>query len=274
MRRLVWPSFDDDKRQTQLASRRGVGPLQLSKWQAAYKAYRKSQGNPFKVLPYKKSAKLEALLYRIYDDTNQTKAIKAIRDWSLSTCPMCGAAGVGTVDHYLPRETYPEFSVFTPNLIPACNLCNSKAKKTTVKGTTASERFLHPYFNKLMKRDLWLVRFDIQGAAVSFKAEPLPSLSPSVAKRVQWHLDNVLEAQFHNLMRSQWADHARGLNHALAAQGGGSMTAAFVRAHTELLLGFAATGEKHNSWPAAFYRGLLADPVAIEWMETEGPSVL
>ena len=274
MRRLVWPTFDDDKRQTQLASRRGIGTLELSGWRSAYSAYRKSQGNPFKVLPYKKSAKLGTLLYGIYDATSKTKAIKAIREWSLSTCPMCGAAGVGTVDHYLPRETYPEFSVFTPNLIPACNLCNSKAKKTTVKGATASERFLHPYFNKLVKRDLWLVRFNIQGMAVTFTAEPLPSLSASVAKRVQWHLDNVLEAQFHNLMRSQWADHARGLNDVLAKQGGGSMTSVFVRDHTALLLGFAATGEKHNSWPAAFYRGLLADPVAIAWMVNNGPLIV
>ncbi|MBD3831754.1 MAG: hypothetical protein IE910_00160 [Brevundimonas sp.] len=274
MRRLICPTYDDDKRQAALALKRGIGSVLLTRWQKAYRAYRRSLGNPFKVVPFKKSRKFHLTLYKIYDQTKYTKVIADIRKLALSTCPMCGAAGVGTVDHYLPRETYPEFSVFTPNLVPACGTCNSKAKRTTVSGPSPGQRFLHPYFNKIVGRDLWQVRFHITDTAVTFSAEPLPTLSASTARRVQWHLENVLEDQFQNLMGSNWADHARGLNKALARQGLPTMTAAFVRSETADRLSYEETGDKHNSWVAAFYRGILNDPHAIAWMVLHGPAVI
>lgn len=41
-------------------------------------------------------------------------------------CPICGIRVSDQLDHYIPREKMPEFSLFTPNIIPICNKCNGK----------------------------------------------------------------------------------------------------------------------------------------------------
>lgn len=39
-------------------------------------------------------------------------------------CPICGLAIAKEMDHYIPRERMPEFSVHRNNLIPLCHDCN------------------------------------------------------------------------------------------------------------------------------------------------------
>lgn len=41
-------------------------------------------------------------------------------------CPYCGIDKPRTIDHYLPKSEFPEFSIFPPNLLPCCSFCNSK----------------------------------------------------------------------------------------------------------------------------------------------------
>lgn len=274
MRRLNRPSFDDDKRQDFLAGKFGVGQRQLKHWRVAYAAYRLWNGNPFKVPALKKSKILRQRLYELYDKTRDTPSIKTIRKWKLSTCPMCGSGSVGTVDHFLPRETYAEFSVFTPNLIPTCGICNTKAKKTTVSGNLAVERFLHPYFNKALDRPLWQVAFDLSDSAASFKAVPVPGLSPTLSARVQWHLANVLEEQFEHTISTKWPDHARGLKKELDRRGLTAMNIDFVREESLRLLSYEEPGGKHNSWTSAFHRGILDDPKVLTWLAANALHVI
>ncbi|MEL4411341.1 hypothetical protein [Shewanella algae] len=62
-------------------------------------------------------------------------------------CPHCGCSKVTCLDHYLPKEKFPLFSIYPKNLIPTCKDCNE------AKGTYASndykESLLNPYFDDL-----------------------------------------------------------------------------------------------------------------------------
>jgi len=51
----------------------------------------------------------------------------------LSKCPYCGTTLPGTLDHYLPRNSFPEYSVHMLNLIPCCSVCNSMKKERWIK---------------------------------------------------------------------------------------------------------------------------------------------
>jgi 5-methylcytosine-specific restriction endonuclease McrA len=42
------------------------------------------------------------------------------------TCQYCGIQKPNTIDHYLPKSDFPEFSVLALNLIPCCGDCNTK----------------------------------------------------------------------------------------------------------------------------------------------------
>jgi hypothetical protein len=52
------------------------------------------------------------------------------------------------VDHYLPRKHYPEYSIYTDNLIAACGRCNRK-KLTKYQRTGGGPAFIHPYLHNL-----------------------------------------------------------------------------------------------------------------------------
>lgn len=42
------------------------------------------------------------------------------------TCPICGLRDATDLDHYIPRQLFPEFSIHPYNLIPICHKCNNK----------------------------------------------------------------------------------------------------------------------------------------------------
>lgn len=63
-------------------------------------------------------------------------------------CPYCGEVGiVSTLDHYLPKSFYPQFSILPYNLIPACRDCNSGSKGSKYP-EHEEEQIIHPYFDK------------------------------------------------------------------------------------------------------------------------------
>ena len=43
-----------------------------------------------------------------------------------STCPYCNFIEQWEHDHYLPRGTFPEFTLYPNNLVPICKHCNGK----------------------------------------------------------------------------------------------------------------------------------------------------
>lgn len=62
-------------------------------------------------------------------------------------CPYCGGIGrPGTLDHYLPKSKYPQFSVLPSNLLPCCRDCNSGSKQTSI-ATCPEEQVIHPYYD-------------------------------------------------------------------------------------------------------------------------------
>ncbi|WP_143595605.1 HNH endonuclease [Tamilnaduibacter salinus] len=63
-------------------------------------------------------------------------------------CPYCGGIGKPkNLDHYLPKDHFPSFSVLPVNLIPSCRDCNMGEKGSKFP-TQESEQILHPYIEK------------------------------------------------------------------------------------------------------------------------------
>lgn len=89
----------------------------------------------------------------IHSYVSETKSMRALRADLLSPdlddfaqCPYCGINEPKTLDHYIPKESHPEFSILPLNLIPICNQCNSTYKGT--KFLSAGKRiFLHSYLD-------------------------------------------------------------------------------------------------------------------------------
>jgi len=80
----------------------------------------------------------------------RTKPARVFYDQLLSNaplgrCPFCGFGHASTLDHYLPKTTFPLVAVVPHNLVPACKDCNTG--KGTAIAITEEAQYLHPYFD-------------------------------------------------------------------------------------------------------------------------------
>lgn len=63
-------------------------------------------------------------------------------------CPFCGGIGQPTnLDHFLPKDHFPQYSVLPYNLVPSCRDCNMGAKGAGF-ATAESNQPIHPYVDK------------------------------------------------------------------------------------------------------------------------------
>lgn len=93
--------------------------------------------------------------------------IRKIAYW----CPYCTLVQVQTLDHYLPKEDFPEFAVLTKNLVPSCRDCNTSGKKYEEDGRRA---LIHPYFDDIRAHELWTATVGVVDGVpeVKFDVDP------------------------------------------------------------------------------------------------------
>lgn len=87
-------------------------------------------------------------LYTPEVDSKLYNILKKMRhNNGLLFCPCCGEDGApGTLDHYLPKDIFPELSIFLANLTPMCQPCQGE-KSTKFISKSGVRKFLHPYFD-------------------------------------------------------------------------------------------------------------------------------
>lgn len=68
---------------------------------------------------------------------------------TVARCPFCGISETSTLDHYLPKEQYPEFSIFPKNLVPSCAVCNTRKRDRILDVGTNTRMFLHPCYDPI-----------------------------------------------------------------------------------------------------------------------------
>jgi DNA-directed RNA polymerase subunit RPC12/RpoP len=97
-------------------------------------------------------------LFGLYDSVSQdTENIKKeIKKISEVKCPYCGISEPSHLDHFLPRAKYPEFSIYAPNLIYVCSICNSTYKRDDVITSTGERKFFNPYFDDFIETTQFL----------------------------------------------------------------------------------------------------------------------
>lgn len=231
-------------------------------WTQAYADYDAAGGDPWIVAPAVFSQDIADLQRALYDTRRKTGPLERIRRRSdFNCCPMCGSGGRGHLDHFLPRVAYPEFSVFGLNLVPACPSCNSSNKGETFRGD-APERFLHPYFDTIASSAIWFVEITGDLRAAQFSADVMPGLAPDDARRVLFHLANVLGWEFSVWVGNFWADLPQWVRD--ARDSAASISAADAREDLERLYRQTVGAVGRNSWPAALLRGVLKHPTACE----------
>lgn len=185
-----------------------LSPIQ-DEIKSAYKSYIIEKGSPL-IKPLEISEAQKESLKTAY----KSKPKGAGLDWiqglyinGLKSCPFCGGDGARTIEHYLPKECYPEFSVFSPNLMPSCGTCNQKRNEQNSYG--APIKLFHPYFDKkILPKVKIYTNVSINLGIPTFRiAYEKQNLSEEEMGRIEHHIETSIdEIAFHNKNLSEMSD--------------------------------------------------------------------
>jgi 5-methylcytosine-specific restriction endonuclease McrA len=228
----------------------------------AYTAYRKRKGTNA-IQPLKLKAPLPDDLSKLYSG----RTIKHGLDWidSIATttkygyCPMCGAETHKTVEHFLPRKPWAEFSIFSLNLVPSCGTCNGKRGNRANKPNRVP-RLYHPYFDAaILKKRLHITSIEPPYSAPVYAPKAAPRHSHAVRKKIENHLTlNIDMDVYVQFCTNRWADVQ------LEAKRAPTLAALSVRLKTLSADSIALTGI--NSWRSAFFAGLTGRASVAKWL--------
>ncbi|KZS22769.1 hypothetical protein BMY_0596 [Wohlfahrtiimonas chitiniclastica] len=235
---------------------------------AQYQRYFESNGNPWHCIGKQVSVGLQSVLQDYYKKPfTEIKYIGQIRDTiSPDVCPFCGSMKTGTVDHYLPQADYPEWSIYSKNLVPACD-CNAK-RQNDVKGNKPYERVLHPYFDHCLSERLIVCEFSGKFDMPIIDLVPLPVLSVHRGT-LNFHINTVIKRSTAiSWMEKKWQVLRRKPSNFLS-----NLPKQPLVTIDELdgyLIDYCACKDSEmgtmNNWYSMLIYGIYIDPLAKKWL--------
>ncbi len=183
------------KSQAHYAQLFSIAPLQHGKYK-----------DPFVLTNVYKSELVKLYDYYMVKKPSARKIYDEIKISAKDKCPYCGGIGrPETVDHYLPKSKFPQFSVLPINLLPCCRDCNSGSKKAAV-ATTKNTQSIHPYMDAAHFFDQqWIKARVIQGTPCSLQyfVDPPVHWDQIDKDRVGQHFEDFELARRYRLQASE-----------------------------------------------------------------------
>lgn len=233
-----------------------------------YEHYDQQNGNPWLINSLSEEtisplSEFKEHMNRLYDNPPQAlKFIKSLRESIQGACPMCGRSGNGTIDHYLPKSIYPEYSFFSKNLVPACDRCN-KERSLKIKGNSLHERPIHPYFDNFVEKRVMSSHFK-----PDWRAPIITPIAVNVEDKekiiVEWHINNiVIPSGIKNHFSYLWTKLCESprvyLKNAINLED-------IIIKLNEIQLIYENNGGTPNNWDACFYHGLQNNEEALNYL--------
>lgn len=227
---------------------------------ASYQDYTNATPNVDALVPINLTPLQHAALIHAY--TVPTAPLNRLRQDLLTQvaaarCPFCGIGESSTLDHYLPKETYPSFSVFSQNLVPCCGRCNNKKGERLLDAATNVRLFLHLYFDLLPNEQFLLVTVNVRPAAIilTFRVRRPEGVTRARFQQIASHF-RLLELA--DRYRRMSLDELRGQYRALDRLYGASADATRVADEVNSWADTLAAEFGTSHWRVSLYRALAA----------------
>lgn len=181
---------------------------------------------------------------------------------SVFKCPYCLLNRPNTLDHYFDKSDYPEYSVFTPNLIPCCSECNS-LKGTSLFDDIQQRQFIHFYLDGIPEYQYLFVRFVINS----------PESIPQISVYLQFQENEPFEQQIKNHFsclnllrkyRDAIIDRLPIVLQEIEIAKNGGMALNQIQGILCVRYQALANTYKNNYWETCMYEGLLSSEEALE----------
>lgn len=239
-------------------------------WKDRVKEYEDEKGNPERIsesteVDYKKKY---INLFNSKDLSNyQTPIINSLRGRILQLCPACGEDGTpNTLDHYLPKDKYPEYAILSKNLFPMCDICQGK-KSVHVLCNDGERIFLHPYYDDfLVNQSVQLEIGEPYSAPEFFILRESSNLHENESRLVGKHIEKLeINSRFSKYFKDQYF---RLLKLVINIRENNLCVASQIDSFVMM-----ARMKSINSWEHVFYSGVRGDESLMDYLingELEG----
>ena len=162
-------------------------------------------------------------------------------------CPYCNQVVASTLDHYLPKATYPLFSVTPLNLVPACKDCNKD--KGEPKIIDNNDLHLHPYYDYIDDHE-WLISKIINKTypIFSFSVDYKKDWDESLKKRLKNHFKVFKIDRLYSIHAANELNNLRYLKSIVVCNGRSGLVD-----QIQVML----SSQEKNTWKSAMLRAML-----------------
>jgi hypothetical protein len=178
----------------------------------------------------------------------------------LVVCPSCGEPGrPRTLDHYLPKDIFPELSVLLLNLTPMCDWCQGE-KLSGYVTEDGQKRYIHPYFDDV-NRPLFSIKFTPPFSTPSIDIAVKKELPEELSLLVESHLEGVdFLTRFKEYFKTRYISVLRRAHNCRQPE---------AKNFRDTLALFSEMEQEKsiNSWDAVLYRSILENDELIEYLE-------
>ncbi|CAJ0683627.1 hypothetical protein LMG18091_00018 [Ralstonia wenshanensis] len=232
-------------------------------WRTRVQQYLDAEGSPPTVTKWPAIEPRKGSFLNLYlhpgDNSAQGRILLALRQHELLLCPACGEQGrPQTLDHYLPKSTYPHFCVTPANLFPMCDACQ-QAKGSKVGDIRSPRYFIHPYYDVFVGEQVLSLEIRAPFEAPAFVFGAADDLEPAETRLVESHIRELgLTARYTVFFRNQHRRLLRLVDRMRASNQD-------VRATLETFR-FDASHQSVNSWEHVFYEAVLENAALMDYL--------
>ncbi|NBN05581.1 hypothetical protein GWI63_16320 [Proteus sp. G2665] len=163
------------------------------------------------------------------------------------------------MDHYLPKDIFPEFSVTIHNLFPMCDICQGK-KGVKLNDADGKRYFMHPYFDTFTEQQLLILDItEPYNAPSSISLTPNPSLTLPLRELVKKHTDELdIPLRYLSYFKIMYIRLLRLV---------GKLRESNQNVTDNLnIFKFMASTKSVNSWDYIFYDGVLRNELLLSYL--------
>ncbi|OGQ52176.1 MAG: hypothetical protein A3J24_11400 [Deltaproteobacteria bacterium RIFCSPLOWO2_02_FULL_53_8] len=232
-------------------------------WRSRFVEYIDHNGDPALIATSAVPDEERARFINLYEAKNgsQVPVIKALRKNNLMCCPACGEEGnPETLDHYLPKSLFPEYSVHTKNLVPMCGLCQ-RIKDSSVCNEDGLRQYLHAYYDTILVPLYNVTIKPPYSAPSAFLVSVLPNVPEPLRALAFRHIKALeIDMRFQVFCEEKYLHILKLATLQRTSEGSLSGVLRNILPLEEM--------KAINSWVAVFYRSVLADASLIDYLET------
>ncbi|WP_456024666.1 hypothetical protein [Pseudomonas protegens] len=236
-----------------------------TRWLTRIQDYRIEKGNPEKILSWiltdEEKTRFTTLYLSPASNSVQKPILDRLRSRTLQLCPACGEDGQpNTLDHYLPRNLYPELSITPINLSPMCDTCQGIKLAQTLSHDN-KRLYLQPYFDTFL--DTQAIKLTIGRpfhAPKWIQLTPNRYLGKNEGELISRHMNGLnYNTRYMRFFRDEYVRLLKLASRSRANQQD-------VRAN---ILNFRdnAKDKSINSWACVFYNGVLTNKALMRYLK-------